>query len=101
MLVRGLSNYLGIGIDARISYSVEKYRQGLKCVNLMLYGCIGLCNFCKWIRPLHEAIDNFSQTEEGLDELGSESLEDKTGKALPLLHDKGSILYTQMESRFT
>ena len=99
--MRGLSNYLGIGIDARISYSVEKYRQGLKCINLMLYGCIGLCNFCKWIRPLHEAIDNFSQMEEGLYELGSESLVEKTAKALPLLHDKGSFFLIQMANKFT
>lgn len=64
VLERGLSNYLGIGIDARISYSVEKHRQSMKCCNLMLYGCIGLCKFVKWSRPIHEAINHFAETEE-------------------------------------
>jgi hypothetical protein len=62
-LNRGFCNYFGVGIDARICYSVELRRQKNKWLNLALYGCIGCCKLFKKIRPTHEAIEEFTTGE--------------------------------------
>ena len=51
-LSRGFCNYFGVGIDARICYSVEMRRKQNKWLNLMLYGCIGVCKLCQGIRSI-------------------------------------------------
>lgn len=58
-LTRGFCNYIGVGTDARICYSVEKRRQRNKWLNLALYGCIGFCKLFKRIRSTHEAVHVF------------------------------------------
>jgi len=51
LLNRGFCNYFGVGIDARICYSVELRRQKNKWLNLALYACIGCCKLFKKIQP--------------------------------------------------
>lgn len=46
-MYKTFSNYVGVGIDARVSYHFEKRRTPSKFINLMLYGCIGLCCLLK------------------------------------------------------
>lgn len=49
---RPFSNYVGIGIDARVSYSFEKHRKKTKLANLIMYGCLGCCKLFKRIETI-------------------------------------------------
>jgi hypothetical protein len=71
---RGFCNYFGVGIDARICYSVEKRRQANKWINLALYGCIGCCKLFQGIRSTRDAVRWFRTGEEG-DEVKKEDVE--------------------------
>jgi diacylglycerol kinase family enzyme len=43
------SNYVGLGLDARVVYTVEKHRTSYAFLNKVVYGFIGTLN---WFRPM-------------------------------------------------
>ena len=43
------SNYVGMGLDARVVYTVEKHRTSYAFLNKVVYGLIGAINF---LRPM-------------------------------------------------
>lgn len=45
----GFVNYVGIGIDARVTYNFEKHRKSTKLMNLCVYGFFGCFLCCKSI----------------------------------------------------
>ena len=51
-LKKSFSNYFGIGIDARIGYSFDKYRTRNVLTNLLCYGCIGFAKLFKRSKKL-------------------------------------------------
>lgn len=46
------TNYVGVGLDARVVYTVEKIRTPSATINKVLYGLIGCVNF--FLRPLKD-----------------------------------------------
>jgi diacylglycerol kinase family enzyme len=50
------SNYVGIGIDARVVYTVEKHRSSYAFLNKVAYGLVGLCNFFRKIKKLEKKV---------------------------------------------
>ena len=46
------SNYVGIGLDAKVVYTVERRRTKSAFLNKVVYGCIGFCNFFKSMKKL-------------------------------------------------
>lgn len=60
----GFCNYVGIGVDARVSYAFEMNRQEHKCMNNSVYICCGLSNWCKGIQELANSFEQFSEGDE-------------------------------------
>ena len=56
-LKRTFSNYIGLGIDARVSYRVEKNRTRYKLLNLIGYCCCGLIGQLKGSEQIDDMID--------------------------------------------
>lgn len=55
---KSFSNYCGVGIDARVGYTFDKYRTRSVLANLMCYGCIGFAKMFKKSRRIEDLIDN-------------------------------------------
>jgi diacylglycerol kinase (ATP) len=56
---KSFSNYLGLGVDARVTYAFEMNRQSTRCCNMMVYACCGLANLCKSIQELKSSFSSF------------------------------------------
>ena len=48
------SNYVGMGLDARIVYTVERKRTKYAFINKVIYGCVGFCNFFRKIKKFDQ-----------------------------------------------
>lgn len=59
----GFVNYVGIGIDARVSYNFEKNRKSTKLMNLAVYWYFGCLFWCKPIAELNDALEAFEESE--------------------------------------
>ncbi len=46
------SNYMGIGLDARVVYTVEQHRTPYAFLNKVVYGLVGFFNFFRKLTPL-------------------------------------------------
>lgn len=55
---KSFSNYFGVGIDARIGYSFDKYRTRSVFTNLLCYACIGLAKLFKRASKVEELVEN-------------------------------------------
>lgn len=53
------SNYVGMGLDARVVYTMEKHRTVHAAINKFLYGLIGCLNFFRPIKQLISKIAHF------------------------------------------
>jgi hypothetical protein len=54
---RCFSNYFGIGIDARVGYTFDKYRTKNVFTNLICFACIGLAKLFKSSRKMEDLIE--------------------------------------------
>lgn len=63
VLKRSFSNYLGVGIDARIGYSFDKHRTRNVFTNLLCYACIGIFKLFKRSNKMDELIENMEYEE--------------------------------------
>lgn len=50
------SNYVGIGLDARVVYTVEKHRTPYAFLNKVAYGIVGFCNWFRWMKRLEDKV---------------------------------------------
>jgi len=55
------SNYVGIGLDARVVYTVEQHRTPYAFLNKVAYGLVGFCNFFRRIKKLEDKVDTFRE----------------------------------------
>lgn len=53
------SNYVGIGLDARVVYSAERQRTKNAFLNKVVYCLIGCCFIFKSMKKLEEVMDSF------------------------------------------
>lgn len=51
-MTKSFTNYFGIGLDARVVYTVEQNRGSNAILNKIIYTAIGARNFFKNIQPL-------------------------------------------------
>lgn len=56
MLRKSFTNYFGIGLDARVVYSVEKSRGSNAFLNKLLYTFVGIRNFFKPMENIEDVI---------------------------------------------
>lgn len=56
ILKRSFTNYFGIGLDARVVYSVQKKRGSNAFLNKLLYTYVGAKNFFKSMENIEHAI---------------------------------------------
>ena len=54
MLSKTFSNYVGIGLDARIVYTVERKRTNNAFINKIIYAGVCVCNCFKKLKKLDE-----------------------------------------------
>jgi diacylglycerol kinase family enzyme len=64
-LTKAFTNYVGIGVDARVTYTVEKIRTPYACINKMLYACVGFLNLLRPIKPIKKIISSFTESTGG------------------------------------
>ena len=46
------SNYVGLGLDARVVYTVERHRTPYACLNKVAYGLVGCINYFRSLKKL-------------------------------------------------
>ena len=56
---RVFTNYVGIGVDARVTYTMELHRTSLIIINKILYAIVGLLYFFRPLRQLFTSIASF------------------------------------------
>lgn len=61
------SNYVGMGLDARVVYTVERKRTKNAFINKVIYGCVGFCNFFRSLKKL-DSLSFVSETATELSE---------------------------------
>ena len=54
------TNYVGLGLDARVVYTMERYRTSSACINKMLYGLVGCINFFRPMKELYRKVMSFT-----------------------------------------
>ena len=54
------TNYVGMGLDARIVYTMERKRTPWACLNKVLYGLVGCINCFRPLKELYKKISNFT-----------------------------------------
>lgn len=64
VLKRSFTNYVGVGLDARIVYQVERNRGRNAFFNKILYSIVGTLNYCRHLRPIDEYVYSFRQITE-------------------------------------
>ena len=57
------SNYVGIGLDARVVYTVERHRTPIAFLNKVVYGLIGFLNFFKPMKRLEQTVHSITQKD--------------------------------------
>jgi diacylglycerol kinase family enzyme len=55
------SNYVGIGLDARVVYTVERHRTPIAFLNKVVYGLIGFLNFFRPMKRLEQTVHSITQ----------------------------------------
>lgn len=55
------SNYVGIGLDARVVYTVERHRTSIAFLNKVVYGFIGFLNFFRHMKRLEQTVKAITQ----------------------------------------
>jgi diacylglycerol kinase family enzyme len=50
MISKTFINYVGMGLDARVVYTVERKRTKNAFINKIIYGCVGFCNFFRSLK---------------------------------------------------
>lgn len=56
------SNYVGIGLDARVVYTVERHRTPVAFLNKVVYGLIGFLNFFRPMKRLEQTVHSIIQS---------------------------------------
>ena len=56
------SNYVGMGLDARVVYTVERHRTPVAFLNKVVYGLIGFLNFFKPMKSLEQTVHSISHS---------------------------------------
>ena len=56
------SNYVGLGLDARVVYTVERHRTPNAFLNKVVYALIGCCNFFRPMKRLEEKVESISDS---------------------------------------
>ena len=46
------SNYVGLNLDARVVYTMERHRTSSACINKIAYGLVGCFNFFRSLKKL-------------------------------------------------
>lgn len=54
------TNYVGLGLDARVVYTMEKHRTSSSCINKILYGLVGCINCFRPLKELYNKIAEFT-----------------------------------------
>lgn len=54
------TNYLGMGLDARIVYTMERHRTSYAMINRILYTLVGSFNFFRPLKQLSTSIASFA-----------------------------------------
>lgn len=62
--MKSFTNYFGIGLEARVVYTVEQHRGSNAILNKIIYTLVGARNFFKPMPALVEHIKHFKQTDE-------------------------------------
>lgn len=57
------SNYVGMGLDARVVYTVERHRTPIAFLNKVVYGLIGFLNFFRPMKRLEETVKSISESQ--------------------------------------
>lgn len=57
------SNYVGMGLDAKVVYTVERHRTSIAFFNKVVYGFIGFLNFFRHMKKLEETVKAIVQYE--------------------------------------
>jgi len=50
------SNYVGLGLDARVVYTMERHRTPYACLNKIAYGLVGCINCFLPLKKLDEKV---------------------------------------------
>ena len=56
------SNYVGLGLDARVVYTMERHRTPYACLNKVAYGLVGCINYFRSLKKLDEKVDSISDS---------------------------------------
>lgn len=56
------SNYVGMGLDARVVYTVERHRTPVAFLNKVVYGLIGFLNFFRPMKRLEQTVKSITQS---------------------------------------
>ncbi len=54
------TNYVGLGLDARVVYTVERHRTSYAFLNKVVYGLVGLGNFFKKMVKLEKKVESIA-----------------------------------------
>jgi hypothetical protein len=89
------SNYIGLGLDARVVYTMERHRTPYACLTKIAYGLVGCINFFRGLKKLDEKVESitdshFDETQDASSYMDEELISSKTvpksGQA-PMLHN--------------
>ncbi len=54
------TNYVGLSMDARVVYTMERVRTPSACLNKILYALVGCFNFFRPLKELYKKISSFT-----------------------------------------